>query len=140
LFTDDTSLLITSHKVHKFQNDLNTSFWQISKWFQVNSLSLNFRKTIFNQFLIKVQIMLKKTSPIKIIISRNWMILFWGLNINHTLSWKIHIDNILPKLCPACFAMRSVVLCVLSDAESNLLFLLPSDNVLRHNILGTFCK
>jgi hypothetical protein len=26
LFTDDTSLLITSHKVHKFQNDLNTSF------------------------------------------------------------------------------------------------------------------
>jgi hypothetical protein len=31
-----------------------------------------------------------------------------GLNINHTLSWKTHVDNILPKLCSACFAMRSV--------------------------------
>ena len=32
---------------------------------------------------------------------------FWGLHINNTLSWKTHIDNILPKLWSACFAMRS---------------------------------
>jgi hypothetical protein len=28
------------------------------------------------------------------------------------LSWKTQIDNILPKLCSACFAMRSVKPCV----------------------------
>jgi hypothetical protein len=31
-----------------------------------------------------------------------------GLHINNNLSWKAHIDNIVPKLCSACFAMRSV--------------------------------
>jgi hypothetical protein len=33
---------------------------------------------------------------------------FLGLNINNTLSWKTHIDKILPKLSSACFAMRAV--------------------------------
>jgi hypothetical protein len=37
---------------------------------------------------------------------------FLGLHINNTLSWKTHIDKILPKLCSACFAMRSVKPCV----------------------------
>jgi hypothetical protein len=33
---------------------------------------------------------------------------FLALHINNTLSWKTHIDNIVPKLCSACFAIRSV--------------------------------
>jgi len=33
---------------------------------------------------------------------------FLGLNINNTLSWTTHIDKIIPKLCSACFAVRSV--------------------------------
>jgi len=33
---------------------------------------------------------------------------FLGLIINNTLSWKTHIDKILPKLSSACFAMRAV--------------------------------
>jgi hypothetical protein len=51
LFADDTSVLITSQNVHEFQNDLNTSLQQLSKWFQINSLSLNFTKTCFLQLL-----------------------------------------------------------------------------------------
>jgi hypothetical protein len=100
LFADDTSLLITSQNVHEFQNDLNTSFRQISKWFQINSLSLNLSKTFFIQFSNSRNYFdhIPKVNDIK----------FWGLNINHTLSWKTHIGNILPKLCSACFAMRSV--------------------------------
>jgi hypothetical protein len=75
----------------------------------VNSLSLNFSKTFFIQFSNK--------SPnyfdINITYENNHIpkvsdIKFWGLNINYTLSWKTHIDNILPKLCLACSAMRSV--------------------------------
>jgi hypothetical protein len=50
LFADDTSILITSQNVYKFQSNLNTAFGQISKWFQVNSLSLNLSKTYFIQF------------------------------------------------------------------------------------------
>jgi hypothetical protein len=47
LFADDTSILITSQNVYKFQNDLNTAFGQITEWFKVNLLSLNLRKTYF---------------------------------------------------------------------------------------------
>jgi hypothetical protein len=53
LFAVDTSILITSQNVYKFQNDLNTAFGQITKWFQINSLSLNLSKTYFIQFSSK---------------------------------------------------------------------------------------
>jgi len=33
---------------------------------------------------------------------------FLGLNINNALTWLTHIEKIVPKLCSACFAMRSV--------------------------------
>jgi len=50
LFADDTSILITSQNLYKFQNDPNTAFGQITKWFEINSLSLNLSKTYFIQF------------------------------------------------------------------------------------------
>jgi len=33
---------------------------------------------------------------------------FLGLTLDNTLSWKIHIDTIIPKLTSASFAMRAV--------------------------------
>jgi len=33
---------------------------------------------------------------------------FLGINISYTLTWKSHIEKILPKLSSACFALRSV--------------------------------
>jgi hypothetical protein len=53
LFADDTSTFITSQNLYKFQNDLNTAFGQITKWFQVTSLSLNLSKTYFIHFSSK---------------------------------------------------------------------------------------
>ena len=103
------SILITSQKVHKFQDDFNTSLGQISVRFQVNSLFLNLSKTCFFQFSSKDL----KYFDINITHGNNHIPKlndkkFGGLNINNTLSWKIHINEILPKLCSACFAMRSV--------------------------------
>lgn len=109
MFADDTSILITGHNLHTLQDDLNATFGQISKWFQVNSLSLNISKTYFIQFLSKSSNYL----DININDENNYIskvndTKFLGLYINNTLSWKLHIDKILPKLCSACFAMRSV--------------------------------
>jgi hypothetical protein len=53
LFANDTSIIITGGDAHKFQDDLNTTFSQISDWFQLNSLSLNISKTHFIQFSSK---------------------------------------------------------------------------------------
>jgi hypothetical protein len=74
---------------------------------QVNSLSLNLSKTYFIQFSSK-----SLNSDINITYENNQIpkvndIKFWGLHITNTLSWKTHIDNILPNLFSACFAMRS---------------------------------
>jgi len=35
---------------------------------------------------------------------------FLGLTVNDTLSWKTHIDTIIPKLSSATFAIRAVKL------------------------------
>jgi len=109
LFADDTSIIITGRDAHKYQNDLNTTFSQISEWFQLNSLSLNISKTHFIQFSSKSL----NDSDINITYENNYIskvndLNFLGLNINNTLSWKTHIDKILPKLSSACFAMRTV--------------------------------
>jgi len=53
LFADDTSIIITGHNVQTFQEELNATFKLISKWFQLNSLSLNIDKTHFIQFSSK---------------------------------------------------------------------------------------
>jgi hypothetical protein len=109
LFTDDTSIIIPRPNTHLLQNDLTIIFGQITKWFQENLLSLNLCKTYHIQFCSKNQNCLDIT-----IAHRNGFIpkinetKFLGLHINNTLSWTTHIENILPKLSSACYAMRSV--------------------------------
>jgi len=95
--------------VYKFQNDLNTAFGQITKWFQVNSLFLNLSISYFIQFFTKSL----NYSDTNITYENNQIpkvndIKFLALHINNTLSWKTHIDNIVLKSRSAGFAMRSV--------------------------------
>jgi len=109
LFADDTSIIITGRNQHKLQDDLNITFRQVSEWFQLNSLSLNISRTHFIHFSSKSL----NDSDINITYENNYIskvndLNFLGLNINNTLSWKTHIDKILPKLSSACFAMWAV--------------------------------
>jgi len=109
LFAHDTSILITGQTAHKFQDDLNSTFSQISEWVKQNSLSLNISKTYFIQFSSKSLNYL----DINITYENNYItkvngLKFLGLNIDNALSWKTHIDKILHKLSSACFAMTLV--------------------------------
>jgi hypothetical protein len=139
LFADDTSIIITGRDPRKLKDNLNTTFSQTSEWFQLNSLSLNIRKTHFIQFSSKSLTLILLTwsigwvpnnaskwqmgfnsafkglndSDINITYENNYIskvndLNFLGLNINNTLSGKIHIEKILPKLSSACFAIRAV--------------------------------
>jgi len=108
LFADHTSIIITSHNVQTFQEEINATFGLISNWFQLNS-SLNIDKTHFIQFSSK------NLNNYETHVSDGFNCIsnineteFLGININNTLSWNSHIERILPKLCSACFAMRSV--------------------------------
>jgi hypothetical protein len=108
LFADDTSIIITGHNVQTFQGELNATFGLISKWFQLTSLSLNNDKTHFIQFSSKNLNHETHVSDGFNCISNVNETKFLGININNTLSWNSHIERILPKLCSACFAMRSL--------------------------------
>ena len=91
------------------ENDLNSAFGQITNWFRANSLSLNLSKTYFKKFSSKNL----NSLDVNIKHANNFIpkvndIKFLRLTINDTLSWKTQVDITLPKLCSACFAMRSV--------------------------------
>jgi len=53
LFTDNTSLIITSPNPTKCIKDINGAFKNITNWFKAHLLSLNFEKTSLIQFLTK---------------------------------------------------------------------------------------
>jgi hypothetical protein len=95
LFADDTSIIITNPIPAQFKEDVNNIIDNINDWFRGNSLSLNFDKTYFLQFKsYKINIkscdnkLIKETKNTK----------FLGLDIDSSLSWKNHIDQIMIKL------------------------------------------
>jgi hypothetical protein len=47
----------------------------------------------------------------KMIIQSN-VIKFWDITVDNTLSWKHHIDTVIPKLKKACYIIRRSKLCI----------------------------
>jgi hypothetical protein len=85
------------------------TFKYINKWFKANILSLNFDKTNFIQFITKNS----SCNDVNVgcdnkIVSSTSNLKFLVLIIDNTLTWKGHIEMIVPKLSAACFAVRAV--------------------------------
>ena len=84
-------------------------FDNINRWFDTNLSSLNLNKTHYMQFVnknssqIDLNIRHKNEKIAKTCTTK-----FLGLIIENTLYWKTHIDNIVPKLSSATFAIRTV--------------------------------
>ena len=109
MFADDTSIFIKSPNNTQLEKDLNTAFWQINNWFQDNLIKLNLNKTYFIQFINKstdnLDIQIKIENKIIATVQETK---FLGLIIDNKLSWKGHINYIIPKLSSACYVMRTV--------------------------------
>jgi hypothetical protein len=109
LFADDTSIIVTNPNQLDFKNDINKVFNYINKWFKANLLSLNIDKTYFMQFsttnsyVTDLNITYNNNKIYKISNMK-----FLGLQIDNILSWKNHVDIIVPKSSAACFAIRAV--------------------------------
>jgi hypothetical protein len=84
-------------------------FEQVSEWFNVNLLLLNFDKTYFMQIItissstIDMNIEYDNKSVTNITNTK-----FLVIIIDNILSWKSHIDQIIPKLNAACYEIRVV--------------------------------
>ena len=121
LFADDTSIIITNPISSKFKDDINNIIDNINDCFRGNSLSLNFDKTYFLQFMPKNEINIKISCDNKLIKEME-NTKFLGLAIDSSLSWKNRIDQMMFKLSTACYAIRYVKHFMSQDTIRTILF------------------
>ena len=98
LFADDSNLFFTSKDCSDLQRKVNQELIYITDWLDTNKLSLNINKTNYMVFC-------KRKTPadmsIKIRnneIGRVYFTKFLGVQVDHKLEWKEHINYISQKL------------------------------------------
>jgi hypothetical protein len=107
LFADDTNIFLADHNLYNLICNINKEVDLISKWFQMNKLSLNVSKTNFvlfkspkksynnNQILNQILI---NGLPIKQVHSAK----FLGVYVDEHLSWSDHVDTVKEKISKTC--------------------------------------
>ena len=98
LFADDTNLTLSHSNVSTLQQNINDELLNVSNWFKVNKLSINFNKTEFmvvttkqNKPELKVSI---DNNPIK----QSHHIKYLGVPIDDNLNWKQQIKKQCSKI------------------------------------------
>jgi len=78
-------------------------------WFINNRLSLNFNKTQFLEFRTNhySNDITQSAYDLKGITNATEA-RFLGLTLYNTLSWKKHIQQVVTKMCSACYALRNI--------------------------------
>ena len=99
LYADDTSIIFSDKDSVKFKIKVHAVFDIINDWFKTNLFSLNFDKTNFVQFLTTSshELDLQASYENKQIVSIH-NIKFLGINIDRSLFWKNHTDQLINKL------------------------------------------
>ena len=109
LFADDTSIIITDSNKQDFNINDYQMFQDTNTWCNVSLLTLNFNKTQYLEFRAKnyynVNTQIKYDQEC---ITNTTKIKFLGLTIDDTLSWKQHIEQVINKMCSACYALRNI--------------------------------
>jgi len=97
MFADDTNIMMKSNHNAQLQSELNIVMNCINRWFQDNLIALNLNKTYFIHFSNKSNNNLDMEIKIENVnIATTNEIKFLGLKIDNKISWKGHIDYIIP--------------------------------------------
>jgi hypothetical protein len=89
---------VTDRNPANIDAKLNTNLQIVFEWFKSNKLSINFSKTYCMQFKTKNTILTDTILTCKNVITEVSHLKFLGLIIDDTLSWNLHIDNIVKRL------------------------------------------
>ena len=106
MYADDTSIIVTSPNLEKFETEIDEIFGDVNNWLKVNKLILNYNKTHYLQFNTKniwdYDLKLnyqgnyvKSSSNTKLL----------GFIIDDSLSWKADVDQMMSKLNTVCFVI-----------------------------------
>jgi hypothetical protein len=135
LYADDTSIIINNKNPDDLKTIMNNTYQDLNNWFKQNLLSLKHKKTHFLHFKIKntnhIDI---NTDHINEPISKVQHIRFLGLMLDDTFSWKSHIDHLVCKLSPACFAIRTLQ-SVVSEATLSAVYFSYIHSILSYDII-----
>jgi hypothetical protein len=109
LFADDISITITDSNRKPFNINANQMFQGINTWCNISLLTLNFNKTQYLEFRTKnyynVNTQIKYDQEC---ITNTIKIKFLRLTIDDTSRWKQHIEQVINKMCSACYALRNI--------------------------------
>jgi hypothetical protein len=96
-------------------------------------MSLNTIKTYYINFTIKNKVE-KDTGDLGTIITTTNYTRFLGLTIQYSLTWERHIDDIIKKLCTACYIRN--IKPVVSMNTMHLSFIFPFCYAIWIDVLG----
>jgi len=107
-----SSVLLTAKNDEGLKSKINCMLEYMTRWFSANGLPLNMEKTNIMEFTSSYhqneafQIIYQK----KIITGTN-NTKFLGLELDKNISWKNHVQKIIPKLSSACYLVRRMYPC-----------------------------
>ena len=109
LYADDTIIIITGSNKWDFNENSKQAFQDINAWFINNRLTLNLNKTQFLEFRTNHHSndIIQSAYDIKGITNATEA-RFLGLILDNTLSWKKHIEQVVSKMCSACYALQNI--------------------------------
>ncbi|KAI5721554.1 hypothetical protein M8J77_022256 [Diaphorina citri] len=108
LFADDTTILVSGSNRADVLSKSAEVMSNIQSWFRANKLSLNQAKTSYIYFNSPQSSSLPPIETPNLSLSSATEVKFLGLVVDSKLKWKTHIENLIPKLSTACFAVGSV--------------------------------
>lgn len=108
LFADDTNFFSSGNNIQKLVESIEYEMTKLKKWFDVNKLSLNLKKTkfmVFGNRKINESVALSIDG---VDIERVFEFRFLGVIMDDKLSWKPHIAHIKRKICQNIFVLNKV--------------------------------
>jgi hypothetical protein len=106
LYADNTSIVITESSTTAIKHQAFSLLIDINSWFKNNLLLLNVYKTQYLEFRAKNYSISDQTQNSNLHFVTHTK--FLGLTIDHTLSWKLHINSLTKKLASVAYAIRSL--------------------------------
>jgi hypothetical protein len=107
LHADDTNILLSHSNFIDFTNNISTVSKILNAWFTADLLYLNFSKTHFTYFTIKLNKFIKpKIGYDNNVIPATSYMKFLGVTTDHTLSWPNHTELLIMKLNSLSYLIR----------------------------------